>query len=53
MQLVWPVLLPHMIQILTVVDLCFRNRKERNTLPKESKSCPLTFSAFGFSVHLT
>lgn len=34
-------------------DLCFRNRKERNTSPKESKSCPLTFSAFGFSVHLT
>lgn len=32
-------------------DLCFP--KERNTLPKESKCCRLTFSAFGFSAHLT
>lgn len=32
-------------------DLSFP--KERNTLPKKSKSCHLTFSAFGFSVYLT
>lgn len=48
-----PVMLPPLIQIFKSGDLCFPNRNERSSSPKESKCCQLTFSAFGFSVHLT
>lgn len=46
-------MLPHLIQIFKSGDLCFPNRNERSNSPKESKCCHLTFSAFGFCVHLT